>query len=64
MDYRSLLDNLEVTAFIRDRRIARALYATFDRDKACCRRIDPATWRPPAVRRIAGDALRLLAPLM
>lgn len=64
MDYRSLLDNLEITAFIRDRKIAGALAATFDKDKACCQRIDPASWRPSAARRIAGDALRLLAPLM
>ena len=64
MDYRSLLDNLEVTAFIRDRRIAGALAATFDRDKASCQRLDSASWHPSAVRRMTGDALRLLAPLM
>lgn len=39
MDYRSLLDNLEVTAFIRDRSVVRALSATYDDDLASCRRI-------------------------
>ena len=51
MDYRSLLDNLEVTAFIRD-------------DLASCRRIARETWRPAAWRRTLGDALRLVSPLM
>ena len=39
MDYRSLTDNLEVTAFIRDRETVRQLAATFDDDLASCRRI-------------------------
>ena len=34
MDYRSLTDNLEVTAFIRDRQVVRELSATFDGDLA------------------------------
>ena len=64
MDYRSLLDNLEVTAFIRDRSVVRALSATYDDDLASCRRIARETWRPTAWRRTLGDALRLVSPLM
>ena len=64
MDYRSLLDNLEVTAFIRDRSVVRALSATYDDDLASCRRIARETWRPAAWRRTLGDALRLVSPLM
>lgn len=49
MDYRSLLDNLEVTAFIRDRKVVREMSDTFDGDLASCRRIVrgewPAAWR-------------------
>lgn len=64
MDYRSLVDNLEVTAFIRDRQVVRALAATFDDDIASSRRITREEWHLPAGRRIAGDALRLVSPLM
>lgn len=64
MDYRSLTANLEVTAFIRDRHTVRSLAETFDADLAFCRRVRPETWRPSFVRKTAGDALRLLAPLM
>lgn len=64
MDYRSLQDNLEVTAFIRDPRIVRSLAATFDDDRASCRRVERGTWRMPLWRRTLGDALRLVSPLM
>ena len=64
MDYRSLLDNLEVTAFIRDREVVRELSATFDGDLASCRRIVRDEWRPAAWRRTLGDVLRLVSPLM
>ncbi|WP_295961324.1 cardiolipin synthase [uncultured Alistipes sp.] len=64
IDYRSLLDNLEVTAFIRDREVVRALSATFDNDLASCRRVVPEAWKPAAWRRTLGDALRLVSPLM
>lgn len=64
MDYRSLVDNLEVTAFIRDRQVVRSLAETFDDDRTCCRRITRAAWRLPLWRRIAADALRLVSPLM
>jgi cardiolipin synthase len=64
MDYRSLTDNLEVTAFIRDRETVRQLAATFDDDLASCRRITRAEWRPPLWRRTLGDVLRLVSPLM
>lgn len=64
MDYRSLLDNLEVTAFIRDREVVRELSATFDGDLASCRRIVRGEWRPAAWRRTLGDVLRLVSPLM
>lgn len=64
MDYRSLTANLEVTVFIRDRKTARSMAATFDADRRTCVRIDRRTWRPSRGRRIAGDLLRLLSPLM
>lgn len=64
MDYRSLMDNLEVTAFIRDRETARRMAATFDADRASCTRVEPHTWRPAPWRRTTGDLLRLLAPLL
>ncbi len=64
MDYRSLLDNLEVTAFIRDRATVSALAATFDDDRASCRRIDRRQWQPLWWRRTLGDVLRLVSPLM
>lgn len=64
MDYRSLLDNLEVTAFIRDPRVARELVETFDRDLGACRRVRREEWRPRLWRRTLGDVLRLVSPLM
>ena len=64
MDYRSLLDNLEVTAFIRDPEVVRALSATFDNDLESCRQVVREEWRPAAWRRTLGDALRLVSPLM
>ncbi|MDE6374231.1 MAG: cardiolipin synthase, partial [Alistipes sp.] len=64
MDYRSLTANLEVTVFIRDRETVGRMAATFDADRALCIRIDRSTWRPAAVRRVAGDLLRLLAPVL
>lgn len=64
MDYRSLLDNLEVTAFIRDREVVSQMSATFDEDLTACRRIVRGEWRPAAWRRTLGDALRLVSPLM
>ena len=64
MDYRSLTDNLEVTAFIRSREVVRELAATFDDDLASCRRITRQEWRPPLWRRTLGDVLRLVSPLM
>lgn len=64
MDYRSLSDNLEVTAFIRDRKVVGKLSAAFDDDLGACRRVTRASWRPTAWRRMLGDALRLVSPLM
>ena len=64
MDYRSLTDNLEVTAFIRDRETVRRLAANFGEDLASCRRITRREWRPPLWRRTLGDVLRLVSPLM
>lgn len=64
MDYRSLMDNLEVTAFIRCREVVRELAATFDDDLTSCRRITRAAWKPPLWRRTLGDVLRLVSPLM
>ena len=65
MDYRSLLDNLEVTAFIYDQKVSKDLAATFDEDLHQCLRVDPAQWQQrPMWRRTLGDVLRLAAPLM
>lgn len=64
MDYRSLQDNLEVTAFIRNEAIVGQLTATFENDKLACRRVTRAEWRPGPWRRMLGDALRLVSPLM
>lgn len=64
MDYRSLVDNLEVTAFIRSREVVRQLAATFDSDLASCRHIARTSWQPTQWRRVLGDVLRLVSPLM
>ena len=65
MDYRSLLENFEVTAFIYDRPTARMLAATFDEDLAACRAVTLEQWRcRPPWRRALCDALRLTAPLL
>lgn len=65
MDYRSLLDNFEVTAFIYDRATARTLAATFDDDLAACRPVTAEQWRRRAPwRRALCDLLRLTAPLL
>jgi len=64
MDYRSLVDNLEVTALIRGRRVVRQLVREFDDDLRSCVRIDPAAWHPPLHRRLLGDVLRLASPLL
>lgn len=64
LDYRSMHDNFEVTAFIRDRKTIRELTESFDRDLEASRPVTRANWRPAAWRRMAGDVLRLAAPLM
>ena len=64
MDYRSLTTNLEVTVILRDRDTVRRMAATFDRDRAACVRLDRRSWRPPFLRRTAGNLLRLAAPLL
>lgn len=65
MDYRSLEDNLEVTAFIYHSPTVRLLAETFDRDRSSCTRLDMACWRQRAQWRcVAGDLLRLFAPLL
>jgi len=65
MDYRSLFENSEVTAFFYDRATARTLAETFDDDLAACRPVSAAQWRDrPLRRRIVCDMLRLTAPLL
>ncbi len=54
MDYRSLTDNLEVTAFIRGREAVRELAANFGEDLASCRRITRRSGAPA----VAPDAGR------
>lgn len=64
MDYRSLEENEEVTAFLHDRQLVRSLVETFDRDLRSCRRLLPEEWRPAGWSRLAGDLLRLTAPYL
>lgn len=65
MDYRSLLDNLEVTAFIYDRTTVRSLCATFENDLNMCQRMEAESWRRrPRCQRILSDLFRLLSPFM
>ncbi len=64
MDYRSLLDNLEVTAFIRDRGDVLMVAEAFDRDRAVSRRVVEDRLRYLSWRRFAGDLLRFTAPFM
>lgn len=64
LDYRSLVDNFEVTAFIRDRRTVRELTAAFDEDLAVSVAVDRKIRPIPVWRRLAGDSLRLVSPLM
>ncbi len=64
LDYRSLRDNLEVTTFIRDRRVVGQLIANYDRDLVSCRRLTRDNWRPCLWRRTLGEVLRLVSPLM
>lgn len=64
LDYRSLVDNFEVTAFIRDRRTVRELTRSFDDDLAASVAVDRHGRRVAVWRRLAGDSLRLVSPLM
>lgn len=65
MDYRSLEDNLEVTAFIYHPPTVRLLAETFDRDRDSCTRLEMGCWqRRPQWRSIAGDLMRPFAPLL
>lgn len=65
MDYRSLEENLEVTAFIYHPPTVHSLAETFDRDGSACTRLEPESWeRRPLWRSVAGDLLRPLAPLL
>lgn len=64
MDYRSLEDNLEVTAFIYDPEAIRELSATFERDLEVCIPLQANLWHPSGLRRTIGDLLRLIAPLL
>lgn len=65
MDYRSLTDNFEVTAFLYDRRLVRRLAAEFDADLALSHRVSRRAWRRrPRWRILLCDLARLLAPLL
>ncbi len=64
-DYRSLFENLEVTAFVYHRPTAVALAEAFDNDLASCRREEAEQWRQrPLWKRTLSDVLRLLSPLL
>lgn len=61
MDFRSLLDNNEVTAVIVDADFAAALAAAFERDLNNATAIDPVAWQKrPLPDRIAEEAARLI----
>ncbi len=65
MDYRSLEDNCEVTAFLYERPLVRSLAEVFDRDAEQAHRLTPEEWRRrPLLRRLLSEALRPLSPLM
>lgn len=65
MDYRSLEDNLEVTAFIYDRRSVSLMAERFEADKESCRTIPAGVNAGAGPLRLAAERLaRLLAPLL
>lgn len=65
MDYRSLEDNLEVTAFIYDRRSVSLMAERFEADKESCRTIPAGVKAGAGPLRLAAERLaRLLAPLL
>lgn len=64
-DMRSLYINYELNALVYDAGVAGALEAAFERDRAGCRRFDPAAYRAaPRARRLRDSAARLVSPLM
>lgn len=63
MDYRSLEENLEVTAFIYDRATVADMASRFDADKESCRMAN-ANPAPGVLRTTAERFARLLAPLL
>lgn len=64
-DYRSLFENLEVTAFVYHRPAVQELAEAFDDDLALCRREEAERWRQrPLWKRTLSDVLRLLSPLL
>ncbi|MBQ7635514.1 MAG: cardiolipin synthase [Bacteroidaceae bacterium] len=64
MDFRSLLNNIEVAALIYDSNVCRAVREQFQTDMAACEEIDAQRWaRRPLRRRILESATRLFSPL-
>ena len=65
MDYRSLLDNLEVTAFIRDRSVVQGTLGHLRRRPGhSCHPDRAGNMAARGVAAHMGDALRLVSPLM
>lgn len=65
MDYRSLYDNMEVTAFIYDKEIIKSIITTFDEDLESAQQIETSILETtPLWKRRLSDILRLLSPIM
>lgn len=65
MDYRSLYDNLEVTAFIYDKVTIQSIIKTFEVDLKASQQIEISILETtPAWKRRLSDILRLLSPIM
>ena len=64
LDYRSLCENLEVSALIYDRKVIAALREQFERDKLECQTTDGQVSNPSVAKRLLGAIARLLSPLL
>ena len=64
IDYRSLCENLEVTALIYDSGVVGSLTEQFDRDKAFCRQGGDERRCRGAISRLGEALLRVLSPLL
>ncbi len=64
MDFRSFLNNIEVSALIYDHNVSRSVRQQFERDQTQCREIEPSRWaKRSLMRRLRESATRILSPL-